>query len=101
MRKDYLKAVTEGRRFGSGKLVVDNWDGLKDLWQGSPAVEALVNATGAIFDDDDADSDNNTNPTNIDVVDKSLYDANDSISGESVSKTPKSVDNKCLPEIGP
>ena len=48
VRKDYLKAVTEGRRFGSVKIVMDNWDSLKDLWKGSPAVEALVNASGAI-----------------------------------------------------
>ena len=31
IRQDYRKAVTEGRRSGSGKLLCDNWDKLKTL----------------------------------------------------------------------
>ena len=34
VRQDYRKAVTEGRRSGSGKLVCENWDQLKTLWGG-------------------------------------------------------------------
>ena len=36
--QDYRKAVTVGRRSGSGKLVEDNWDILKNIWGGSPEV---------------------------------------------------------------
>ena len=32
LRQDYRKAVTEGRRSGTGKLVCDNWNRLKLLW---------------------------------------------------------------------
>lgn len=35
IRQGYRKAVTEGRRSGSGKLVCDNWDSLKTLRGGS------------------------------------------------------------------
>lgn len=35
IRQGYRKAVTEGRRSGSGKLVCDNWDTLKALRGGS------------------------------------------------------------------
>ena len=38
LRQDYRNAVTVGRRSGSGKLVEDNWDILKNIWGGSPAV---------------------------------------------------------------
>ena len=31
IRQEYRKAVTEGRRSGSGKLVADNWDLLKKI----------------------------------------------------------------------
>ena len=34
IRQEYRKAVTEGRRAGSGKLVADNWDLLKNIWGG-------------------------------------------------------------------
>ena len=38
------KAVTEGRRSSTGKLVCDNWEKLKTLWGGSPAVTTLTNS---------------------------------------------------------
>ena len=44
LRQDYSNAVTVGRRFGSSKLVEDNWDILKNIWGGSPAVINLRNA---------------------------------------------------------
>ena len=44
MRQDYRNAVTVGRRSGSGKLVADNWDILKNIWGGSQAVTNLRNA---------------------------------------------------------
>ena len=42
--QDYRNAVTVGRRSGSGKLVEDNWEILKNIWGGSPAVINLRNA---------------------------------------------------------
>lgn len=44
IRQAYRKAVTEGRRSGSGKLVCDNWDKLKILWGGSRVVTTLTNS---------------------------------------------------------
>ena len=43
LRQDYRNAVTVGRRSGSGKLVEDNWDILKNIWGGSPPVINLLN----------------------------------------------------------
>ena len=56
LRQDYRKAVTEGRRSGSGRLVCDNWDILKLLWGGSPATVSLSNSSASlkeIQNDDD------------------------------------------------
>jgi len=53
IRQDYRKAVTEGRRSGSGRIVCDNWDRLKNLWGGSPSTTALLNAIGSFSRDSD------------------------------------------------
>lgn len=42
--QDYRKAVTEGHNSGNGKLVCDNWDIWKELWQGYPAGTMLANS---------------------------------------------------------
>ena len=44
LRQDYRNAVTVGRRSGSGKLVEDNSDLLKNIWGGSLAIINLRNA---------------------------------------------------------
>ena len=48
IRQDYCKAITEGRRSGSGHLVCENWDTLKTLWGGSPATVAITNQITSI-----------------------------------------------------
>ena len=42
IRQEYRKAVTEGRRSGSGKLVADNWDLLKKIWWGRGGHQRLT-----------------------------------------------------------
>ena len=44
LRQDYRKAVNEGTRSGSGRLVIDNWDTLKTIWAGSPATTCIKNS---------------------------------------------------------
>jgi len=57
IRQNYRKAVTEGQRLGSGKVVCDNWEKLKVIWGGSPATVTIKNSvTSAQFDDEDEDS---------------------------------------------
>jgi len=52
IRQNYRKAVTEGQRSGSGKVVCDNWEELKVIWGGSPATVTIKNSvTSAQFDD--------------------------------------------------
>ena len=41
IRQDYSKAVTCGRRSGSGKIVLEYYDDLTWLWGGSPSTEPL------------------------------------------------------------
>jgi hypothetical protein len=36
-----LKAIIAGKRSGSGKLVYDHYDTLKEIWGGSPNTEPL------------------------------------------------------------
>ena len=51
IRQDYRKAVTDGRRSGSGKIVCDHWDTLKTLWGGSPAVNSIQNSISSLEND--------------------------------------------------
>ena len=67
IRQNYRKAVTEGTRSGSGKLICDSWDYLKHIWAGSPAVISINNSISSTridgdenentHDDDDDDDD--------------------------------------------
>lgn len=41
IRKAYNKAVTNGTRSGSGKVVQEHYDELAQIWKGSPATEQL------------------------------------------------------------
>ena len=53
VRQDYWKTVNEGRRSGIGKLVIDNWNLLKDLWGSSLATTAKSNSCSTIKDKED------------------------------------------------
>lgn len=41
IRQDYSKAVTSGRRSGSGKVVLEFYEDLTTLWGGSPSTQPL------------------------------------------------------------
>ena len=41
LRRGYKNAIDKGQRSGSGRLIEDNFDRLKEIWGGSPAVLAL------------------------------------------------------------
>ena len=41
MRRGYKNAVDSGTRSGSGKLVIDNYDILKEIWGCSPSVTTI------------------------------------------------------------
>jgi len=51
IRQDYRKAVTDGRRSGSGKIVCENWDTLKLLWGSSPSTTSITNAVESFSED--------------------------------------------------
>lgn len=53
VRQDYRKALTEGRRSGSGKVVCDNWELLKGIWGGSPATTSITNAVSSVNTNDE------------------------------------------------
>ena len=64
VRQDYRKTVNEGRRNGIGKLVINNWDLLKDLWGGSPATAAILNSCSTTEVEDEYSFDENENENN-------------------------------------
>ena len=64
VRQDYRKTVNEGRRSGIGKLVIDNWNLLKDLWGGSLATTAKSNSCSTIEDKEEYFFDENGNESN-------------------------------------
>ena len=41
LRRGYKNVIDKGQRSGSGRLIEDNFDRLKEIWGGSPAVLAL------------------------------------------------------------
>ncbi len=49
IRKAYNKAVTNGTRSGSGKIVQEHYDQLAEIWKGSPATEAPFTRARADF----------------------------------------------------
>ena len=48
MRQNFIKAVTEGTRSGSGKLLIRNWDRLVMIWGGCPSVTKIGGAVSSI-----------------------------------------------------
>ena len=98
IRQDYRKAVTEGQRSGSGRLVCENWDTLKNLWGGSPATVAITNqitsipgtqlpldTTSSHGDSADEDDEEENLPTPL---------SNKRVRSPTLSGTAKFVDNK-------
>lgn len=57
LRQDYRKAVNEGTRSGSGKLVIENWDTLKTIWAGSPATTCIKNSVSSHTPEESQDLD--------------------------------------------
>lgn len=80
IRQMYRKAVTEGRRSGSGKLVCDYWEVLKDLWGGSPCVVAINSSITSLCSP---------------VIDHPSFSdlSDDEVSNESLPVTQKSNEN--------
>ncbi len=46
LRRNFKRAVVEGTRSGSGKLMIENWDRLVFIWGGCPSV---IQIKGAVF----------------------------------------------------
>ena len=79
LRQDYRNAVTVGRRSGSGKLVQDNWDVLKNIWGGSPAVINLRNAHCSLqteLSDKEDNENGNMNGENVSGDESQQLDGN-------------------------
>ena len=55
IRQNNRKAVSEGRRSGSGKIVCDNWEKPKSIWEGSPYTACIENSVSSISMDDEVD----------------------------------------------
>ena len=49
IRQEYRIAVTQGTRFGSSRVVYENWEQLKILWGGSAAAVCLTNCRTTIL----------------------------------------------------
>ena len=88
IRQSFSKAVTTGSRSGSGKIVLEHFDQLVQIWGGSPATESLTFGTNTdeVNNKDDAQNTNimNTenNPTSIDAVPESNIINGDVSGGE-------------------
>ena len=95
--QEYRKAVTEGRRSGSGKLVADSW---KNVWRerGSPAANFIENSVCISTNGDNIEEEADQGET-VDDHEQSREGGQTSLSTESgqragPSKTVQYVDNK-------
>ncbi|KAJ7386716.1 hypothetical protein OS493_006728 [Desmophyllum pertusum] len=60
IRQNFANAVTTGSRSGSGKIVLEFFDQLKQIWGGSPSTEPL--SCGVSTDDFNDENENDTDP---------------------------------------
>ena len=70
IRQNFSKAVTTGSRSGSGKIVLEHYDQLVQIWGGSPATEPLIFGTSADEVNNAPTININTegNPTSVDAA---------------------------------
>jgi hypothetical protein len=116
IRQNFSKAVTTGSRSGSGKIVLEHYDQLVQIWGGSPATKPLAfgTSTDEVNSNDDTPiTDINTeySPISVDAgtpessitnVEVQLSDGEDDNNGMSLTckrksnenPVPKLIDNK-------
>ena len=51
LRQTFKKAVNEGRRSGSGKLIIENWDYLIFIWGGCPSVTQVNGSMKSLLEE--------------------------------------------------
>lgn len=56
LRSNFQKAVAEGTRSGSGRIIKDNWDALVRIWGGAPGAQPLEFGKSSIEDTDESRS---------------------------------------------
>ena len=56
LRSNFQKAVAEGTRSGSGRIIKDNWDALVRIWGGAPGAQPLEFGKSSIEDNDESHS---------------------------------------------
>ena len=54
LRSNFQKAVAEGTRSGSGRIMKDNWDALVAIWGGAPRAQPLEFGKSSIEDTDES-----------------------------------------------
>ena len=52
MRQNFKKAVVDGKRYSSGRLIIENWDHLVSIWGGCPSVNQIKGAVVSSPDDE-------------------------------------------------
>ncbi|XP_066928364.1 DNA ligase 1-like [Clytia hemisphaerica] len=69
VRQDYRKAITEGRRSGSGRLIEVNWETLKLIWGGSPATNTLKNSINSLEGEENEMFEDEEEPLKLHIMD--------------------------------
>ena len=92
IRQAFKKALNEGTRSGAGKLVIENWDLLKDIWGHCPSVNKIPGAVNSIVEsDEDEDEDFAVVPI---TVESEVAEVVEVTSENKRMGTPQFVDNK-------
>jgi hypothetical protein len=76
IRKAYNKAVSNGTRSGSGKVVQEHYDELAQIWKGSPATEQL--GFGISSNSSESPEPSTPSPESVEELDNSLLEQLDS-----------------------
>ena len=61
LRQTFKKVVNEGRRSGSGKLIIENWDYLIFIWGGCPSVTQVNGSMQSFLDKDSEEAKDDSN----------------------------------------
>ena len=100
IRQSFKKAVNEGTRSGAGKLVIENWDLLKDIWGHCPSVTKIPGAVNSSRNDNsDLDVSEEEDfvvvpPNGCETNDSQLAEEAATTSGKKRKGTAQYVDDK-------
>ena len=98
IRQKFKKAVVDGTRSGSGKIITPNWDSLVQIWGACPSVTKVAGAIASHLDDSEKDemSDDTESLSTVTEEENTSSSSHKETPEEKPSAYPK---KRSLPEV--